>query len=70
MVQVETIHPKGSPGLVVMRRDSCTSGRGFESQRRILYGAFSTFICFNIVLSFENPKINKTMPGLAHNQND
>ena len=26
----------GSPGLVVMGEDSCSEGRGFESQRRIL----------------------------------
>ena len=26
----------GSPGLVVMRGGSCSEGRGFESQRRIL----------------------------------
>ena len=31
----------GSPGLVVMRGDSCSEGCGFESQHRILNGHFS-----------------------------
>ena len=30
----------GSPGLVVMGRDSCSEGRGFESQHRKLNGHF------------------------------
>ena len=30
----------GSPGLVVMGGDSCSGGRGFESQHRILDGHF------------------------------
>ena len=32
--------PGGSPGLVVMGRDSCSEGRGFESRHRILDGHF------------------------------
>ena len=31
----------GSPGLVVMGRDSRSEGRGFESRHRILDGHFS-----------------------------
>ena len=31
----------GSPGLVVMRDDSCSRGRGFESRRRILTYQFA-----------------------------
>ena len=31
----------GSRGLVVMGRDSCSEGRGFESQHHILDGKFS-----------------------------
>ena len=41
----------GSPGLVVMGRDSCFKGRGFESWHHILDGHFFTFICcknFNV----------------------
>ena len=33
----------GSPGLVVMGRDSHSKGRGFDSRRRILDGHFSHF---------------------------
>ena len=42
----------GSPGLVVMRGDSCSEGCGFESQHRILNGHFFTLICCQIVLVF------------------
>ena len=31
---------EGSPGLVVMGDDSCSSGRWFESQRRIVNGHY------------------------------
>ena len=31
----------GSPGLVVMGGDSCSKGRGFESQHPMLDGHFS-----------------------------
>ena len=34
-----------SPGLVVMGGESCSEGRGFESQHRILVGHFFTYIC-------------------------
>ena len=34
-----------SPCLVVMGGDSCSEGRGFESQHYILDGNFLTFIC-------------------------
>ena len=35
----------GSPGLVVMGRDSRSKGRGFESRHRILDVHFFTNIC-------------------------
>ena len=38
-------YAEGSSGLVVMGGDSCSKGRGFESQRHILDGHFFTFIC-------------------------
>ena len=34
----------GSPGLVVMWRDSCSEGRKFESQYRILDGHFNIYL--------------------------
>ena len=34
----------GSPGLVVMRGDSCSKGCEFESQHRILDGHFFTYL--------------------------
>ena len=34
----------GSPGLVVMGGDSCSEGRGFESQRRKLDGDLEIFL--------------------------
>ena len=34
-----------NPGLVVMGGDSCTEGRGFDSQHCILDGHCGTFIC-------------------------
>ena len=43
---------KGSPGLVVMRRDSCSEGRGFESRHRILDGHFSHLYVVKIVMMF------------------
>ena len=36
--------PGGSPGLVVMGGGSCSKGREFESQHRILDGHFFTYI--------------------------
>ena len=35
----------GSPGLVVMGKDSHSKGCGFESRHRILDGHFFTYIC-------------------------
>ena len=34
----------GSPGLVVMRGDTCSKGCEFESQHRILDGHFFTYL--------------------------
>ena len=48
----DNFHKIGSPGLVVMGGDSCTEGRGFESQCCILDGHFFTLICCKIVLMF------------------
>ena len=49
----------GSPGLVVMGRDSSSESRGFESWHRILDGFFSTYIfcknCNDVCL--KRPKI-------------
>ena len=39
----------GSPGLVVMGGDSCSKGRGFESQHRLLDGHFSHLFVVIIV---------------------
>ena len=38
------------PGLVVLRGDSCSEGRRFESQHRILDGQFSHLFVVKIVL--------------------
>ena len=50
----------GSRGLVVMGRDSCSEGRGFEPQHHILDGHFFTCIfCKNCNdVSLKRPKIN------------
>ena len=53
-------------GLVVMGDDSCTRGRGFESQHWILDGHFLAFICCKncILCLFEKrPKIRKRCWG-------
>ena len=39
----------GSPGLVVMRGDSCLESRGFECQHCILDGHFSRIFVVKIV---------------------
>ena len=57
----------GSPGLVVMGRDSRYKGRGFESWHSILNGHFFTSICCNVCL--KRLKINEKRPGLAHLKN-
>ena len=48
----------GSPGLVVMRGDSCSEGREFESRHRILDGHFSNIFVVKIVM-FERTKIDE-----------
>ena len=40
----------GSPGLVVIGGDSCSEGRGFESQDHLLDGRFSHIFVVNIVI--------------------
>ena len=40
----------GSPGLVVIGRDSRSKGRGFESRHRILDGHFSHIFVVKIVM--------------------
>ena len=50
---------------MVMGGDSCSKGRGFDSQHRMLDGQIFTFIhCKNIL--FEKTKINEKRPGMAH----
>ena len=50
----------GSPGLVVMGRDSRTEGHGFDSWYRILDGHFFTYICCkNCIVCLKRPKINE-----------
>ena len=57
----------GSPGQVVMGRDSLPEGRGFESWHRILDGHFFTYIrcknCNHVCL--KRPKINKKEAGVG-----
>ena len=54
-----------SRGLVVMGGDSCSEGRGFESQHRIQDWNFFTLICCKIVLMFawKRQKINEKEAG-------
>ena len=57
----------GSPGLVMMGRDSRSEGCGFKTQHCILDGHFFTFIgCKNFNVCLKSPKINKKRPGLAN----
>ena len=43
-----------------MGDDSCSKGRGFESQHRILDGHFFTFICCKkCIVCLKRPKINE-----------
>ena len=50
---------------MVMGGDSCSKGRGFDSQRRMLDGQIFTFIhCKNSL--FENTKINEKRPEMDH----
>ena len=48
----------GSPGLVVMGRESRFEGRGFESQHRIQDGHISHIFAIKFG-SFEKTKINE-----------
>ena len=51
---------------MVMGGGSCSKGREFEYQHRILDVHFFTFICCKNCNVFEKTKINKKRPGLAH----
>ena len=42
----------GRPCLVVMREDSCSEGRGFETRHRILDGHFSHVFVVKIGMMF------------------
>ena len=56
----------GSPGLVVMGRDSRSKGSGFESQYRILDGHFFTYICCkNCNICLKRTKINEKEAGVG-----
>ena len=50
----------GSPGVVVMGRDSCSKGYGFESWHHILNWHFFTFICWKNWndVCLKRPKVN------------
>ena len=49
----------GSPGLVVVGRDSRSESHGFESWHRILDGYFFTYICCkNCIVCLKSTKIN------------
>ena len=52
----------GSPGLVVMGRDSRPEGRGFESWHRILDGHFSHIFVVKLYCLFEKTE-NKQKRG-------
>ena len=56
----------GSPGLMVMRGDSCSEGRGFKSPHCKLDGHFSHLFVVKIVMLFEKTKINEKEAGMAH----
>ena len=57
----------GSPGLLVMGRDSHSKGCGFESRHRILDGHFFTYICCkNCNVCLKRPKINEKEAGDGH----
>ena len=56
----------GSPGLVVMGRDSCSEGCGFKSRHRILDGHFSHIFVVKIVnVCLKRPKINEKEAGVG-----
>ena len=57
----------GSPGLVVMGRDSHSEGCGFESCTVYWRDIFSHLFVVNICnVCLQRPKINEKRPGLAH----
>ena len=45
-----SIETGGTPGLVVIRGDSCSKGHEFESWHLILNGHFFKFFCWKIVI--------------------
>ena len=53
-----------SPGLVVMRVDSCSKSYEFKSRHHILDGHFFTFICCKNCNVFEKTKINEKEVGV------
>ena len=56
----------GSPGLVIMGRDSCSEGCGFKSRHHILDGHFFTYICCkNCNVCLKRPKINEKEAGVG-----
>ena len=55
----------GSPGLVVMGRDSCSVGRGFKSRHHILDGHFSHIFVVKIDVCLKKPKINEKEAGVG-----
>ena len=58
----------GSPGLVVMGRESQSDGCGFESQHYLLEGHFFTLICYkNCPVCWKKiEKLKRKRPRLAH----
>ena len=57
----------GRPGLMVMGRDSCSKGRGFESRHYILDVHFFTYICCKNCNDdcFKRRKINEKEAGVG-----
>ena len=53
----------GSPGLVVIGRDSRSEGRGFESRQHILNGHFSHIFVVKIEMIFFKKTENKRKRG-------
>ena len=51
---------------MAMGDNSCSKGRGFESQRSILDGHFFTLICCKIcIVCLKGPKINEKEAGVG-----
>ena len=56
----------GSPGLVIMVRDSRSKSCGFKSRHCILDGHFFTYICCkNCIVCLKRPKINEKEAGVG-----